>query len=100
MFAANTRLAYWLAPLLLTLLVVGVARVSALPSRWLARFGDLSYGLYLYAFPVQQAVIATGFAADYPRRAFAVAWLGTVGCAWLSWHLIEAPALRFKPRSR
>lgn len=99
MFTANSRLGYWIAPLCVALLVVGTARVSAGPSRWVTRWGDLSYGLYLYAFPIQQVVIATGFAAAYPRRAFALEWLTIVLCALLSWRWIESPALRFKPRA-
>lgn len=98
MFTANSRLGYWSAPLCVTLLVIGTARLSAVPSRWVTRYGDLSYGLYLYAFPVQQLIISTGLARDYPRRGFVVAWLGTVLCAYLSWRWIESPALRFKPR--
>lgn len=100
MFTANSRLGYWCAPPCVALLVIGTARVSAIPSRWVTRFGDLSYGLYLYAFPIQQLVISTGLARDYPRRGFVVAWLGIVLCAYLSWRWIESPALRFKPRAR
>lgn len=100
MFTANSRLGYWCAPLCVALLVIGTARVSATPSRWVTRYGDLSYGLYLYAFPIQQLVISTGLARDYPRRGFVVAWLGIVLCAYLSWRWIESPALRFKPRAR
>ncbi len=99
MFTANSRLGYWCTPLCVTLLVIGSARVSAAPSRWATRYGDLSYGLYLYAFPVQQLIISTGLARDYPRRGFVVAWLGTVLCAFVSWRWIESPALRFKPRA-
>ena len=58
-----------------------------------ARFGDLSYGLYLYAFPVQQVVLDHG-----PAWAIVRCTLGSAALAFLSWHLIEAPALRLKPR--
>lgn len=54
--------------------------------------GDYSYGLYLYAFPIQQALAAllpgigvwsmVGFAA-----------MVTLLCAVLSWHTVEKPAL-------
>lgn len=59
------------------------------------RFGDFSYGLYLYAFPVQQLVI---FVA--PELPFAVsvlfALVATLALAIASWHLVEKQALRLK----
>jgi peptidoglycan/LPS O-acetylase OafA/YrhL len=64
----------------------------------LDRFGDLSYGLYLYAFPVQQVVelylhpsISVGIAG-----AFSITML----LAGLSWWLVESRMLRLKPRGR
>ena len=62
------------------------------------RWGDPSYGIYLLAFPVQQAVIqflwpALGFAGT-----FALALFVTVALAYLSWHGVEKSALRMKPR--
>ena len=55
-------------------------------------FGDLSYGAYLYAFPVQQFVLdhVHGFAITISTAI-------TFAIAFLSWHLIERPALRLKP---
>jgi peptidoglycan/LPS O-acetylase OafA/YrhL len=65
-----------------------------------ARFGDLSYGIYIYGWPSEQAVIwAFGGHAAW----WQVLGLGlplAAALAYLSWHLIEAPALRFKPRVR
>lgn len=67
-----------------------------------ARFAlhdDRSYGVYLYAFPVQQLVITKlGALGFWPTMALAMAltWV----CAGLSWRFIEAPMLRFKPRAR
>jgi peptidoglycan/LPS O-acetylase OafA/YrhL len=64
------------------------------------RFGDLSYGLYLWAWPCQQVIVIwLGRQAPLPLL------LGTcVACtavlAWLSWHAIERPALSMKPHRR
>ena len=62
------------------------------------RYGDFSYGIYLYAFPVQQTVILLG----YPQTGFwanmLIAFLLTCACAIASWYLIEKPALSYKPR--
>lgn len=62
------------------------------------RLGDLSYGIYLYAFPVQQTIIH--FLGDrlhwWPRLMVTV--LVTVMLAYISWHVVEKRAMRLKPR--
>lgn len=55
---------------------------------------DLSYGLYLYAFPVQQTLVLFLGAALSPYSLFLLAWACATGCAWLSWHAVERPFLR------
>ncbi|MET3132125.1 peptidoglycan/LPS O-acetylase OafA/YrhL [Oxalobacteraceae bacterium GrIS 1.11] len=52
------------------------------------RIGDLSYGIYLFAFPVQQTIIALHPAAT-PMLLCALATLLVVPLAWLTWHGIE-----------
>jgi peptidoglycan/LPS O-acetylase OafA/YrhL len=63
----------------------------------LTRRGDFSYGLYLYAFPIQQALVATVGTPGGALGNFAIAAVLAGGCAILSWHMIEKPALRAKP---
>ena len=64
-----------------------------------ARRGDFSYGLYLYAFPIQQLlVLYLGPHLGVPAL-FAAAFGLTLGVAVVSWHLIEKPCLRLKRRS-
>jgi peptidoglycan/LPS O-acetylase OafA/YrhL len=74
-------------------LTIGLARTPYVART--ARFGDFSYGLYLYAFPVQQLVIDVwgvhGTAAN-----FLVVLAITLLLAVLSWHLVERPALALK----
>jgi peptidoglycan/LPS O-acetylase OafA/YrhL len=62
------------------------------------RRGDLSYGLYLYAYPIQQLLVlyAGRFLNVYTLTALAFPL--ACGCAWVSWHAIEAPCLRLKGR--
>lgn len=67
--------------------------------RQAARFGDLSYGIYLWGWPVQQIVatqmgVGVGF-----WRLLSVSLPIVVILALLSWHLIEKRALRAKPRT-
>jgi peptidoglycan/LPS O-acetylase OafA/YrhL len=63
----------------------------------LTRRGDLSYGLYLYAFPIQQALVATVGTPGGALGNFAITTILAACCAALSWHFIEKPALRAKP---
>lgn len=65
--------------------------------RQCGRFGDFSYGLYIYAFPVQQTFFWLGGAGLPFELGSLVVVLITLALAALSWHLIEAPALRLKP---
>ena len=64
-------------------------RLSALP--------DYSYGIYIYAFPVQQVI--SHFAPDLPPiPAISAAFVVTVGLAATSWTFVEKPALALKRR--
>jgi peptidoglycan/LPS O-acetylase OafA/YrhL len=65
----------------------------------LARFGrrgDYSYGIYIYAYPIQQLCLHLWGPRMSPGRLFVCALGATLLCAVLSWHLVEAPALRLK----
>ena len=62
-----------------------------------ARLPDYSYGIYIYAFPMQQLAIALGWAAT-PIANIALGLALTLPLAALSWHLVEHPALGLKPR--
>jgi peptidoglycan/LPS O-acetylase OafA/YrhL len=56
--------------------------------------GDYSYGVYIYAFPVQQ--LAAQFGAITPIGNIIYSFPITLLLAILSWHMIEKPALRLK----
>lgn len=61
------------------------------------RLGDYSYGIYIYAFPLQQ-VMAHLFPQATPVANMALAFVPTVILAVLSWHIIEKRALaQIKP---
>lgn len=62
----------------------------------LSKMGDYSYGIYIWAFPIQQALVAS-WPTISPLSLFVVAGALTLICAALSWHLIEKPALALKP---
>jgi peptidoglycan/LPS O-acetylase OafA/YrhL len=61
---------------------------------------DLSYGVYIYAFPIQQALLLAGLGS--------IGWAGftclsiacTLPLAAASWFAVERPAQRFRRRGR
>jgi peptidoglycan/LPS O-acetylase OafA/YrhL len=80
--------------------VFGIAAAPA-PSNALGslRRTDISYGLYLYGWPVQK--LLTWYfpsLSAWPTFALTLMIAGTL--AFASWHFIEKPALRIKPRVR
>lgn len=64
----------------------------------LAMRADLSYGIYLTAFPVQQAVLSLHPGGISPLALTAICEPFCLAAAALSWFLVERPLLRLKPR--
>jgi peptidoglycan/LPS O-acetylase OafA/YrhL len=58
--------------------------------------GDYSYGTYIYAFPVQQALALSGVQEDGWIAYFGWSLVITGALAFLSYRLVEAPFLRWK----
>lgn len=59
---------------------------------------DLSYGVYIYAFPTQQLLIICGVGALNPNVLSVAATICTLPLAAASWFLIEKPAMSLKRR--
>jgi len=110
----GSRIAYsrWLAAAAAVLVFVGAFtpnyRLVAAPAlaylclwlsislgrvRWLRLRNDLSYGVYLYGAPIQQALLLSGFVGS---------WVGFTGMSLIlllpaaaaSWFLVERPSMR------
>ncbi len=61
----------------------------------LTRLPDLSYGIYIWQWPVMQSLYHYGLARD-PLTMLLMALPISAGIAALSWYLVEKPALRRK----
>jgi peptidoglycan/LPS O-acetylase OafA/YrhL len=89
-------------PFLALLAAVPVSSIlfgaSALPLiKDAGRFGDFSYGIYLYSMPVQQALIWYAKGAWSWHALLAASLSIALLLAVASWHLVEKHALRLKP---
>ncbi len=84
----------FVGPVLLPFAVLALA--VSLPWTACDRFGDFSYGLYLYHYPVQQLFIAAHLRPSSPLLFFVQTVAATLPLAWLSWRWVEFPAIRLK----
>lgn len=69
-----------------------------LPNRKLnnfGRYGEFSYGMYIYSFPIQQTIIHFYNGVSLIELLF-LSFIFTVPLAVLSWHFIESKALKLK----
>lgn len=79
-------------------LMYGILIVSYHPKLQVKNFhkiGDLSYGLYIYAMPVQQLVVQK-LSLLHPINHFFVSYVMVLPIAALSWYFIEKPMLKLK----
>jgi len=61
---------------------------------------DLSYGIFLYGFPIEQTLRLSLGSHVGPWKTFVLAALICAGLASLSWHFVEKRALAWKPGAR
>ena len=86
--------------LVLPAIILFVGKMSWPALRDGARWGDLSYGIYLWAWPVQQiGVAALGAKAPY-LVLLSVTLIAVVPLSLCSWHFVEKRCLRLKPKMR
>jgi peptidoglycan/LPS O-acetylase OafA/YrhL len=97
--AARPTAMPWTAWAALPYVILTVGLASTPVIRRAARYGDFSYGLYLWAFPVQQVLVKI----QGPMRAsydIVLVTLVSLALACLSWHFIERPCLNLRQTIR
>ena len=96
LLSARTELWFYIHVLTLPYLTIYLAHLPIPRLSGFGKHGDFSYGIYIFSFPVQQ-LLMHWFSPQLPLGVFmAISLLASIGIAALSWHLIEAPALRLK----
>lgn len=81
------------APIAIAYLVLWASFTPVMRVHNAGKFGDFSYGTYLWAFPVQQ-MIAYHFGPIDPLPMTVMAVVFTAPLAFASWHLAEKPFLK------
>jgi peptidoglycan/LPS O-acetylase OafA/YrhL len=97
--AALSGTFYYAAYLLLPAMILSLAFMAPALLRYLTPKPDLSYGFYLWAFPVEQ-LVANYLHPSTPIGLFLLTTLLTLPLALLSWYVIESPALKKKKAVR
>lgn len=92
---AAAALTSWFVPILRLAIVPLVYWFAHAPGGSIRRYnrvGDYSYGLFVYGFPIQQALVA--WRPDLsPWAVFIMGLAVTLPLAILSWHILELPVL-------
>lgn len=88
----------WAGSLPIAVLILGLATTTRITLGSAAKFGDFSYGTYLYGWPIEQVIRAT-FGTISPWLLTAIAVPLAIAAGALSWHLVEKHALRVKKLS-
>jgi peptidoglycan/LPS O-acetylase OafA/YrhL len=78
--------------------VIYAAFSSDLGERFRQRFGDYSYGIYLFGFPIQQTVASFLGHHNVWWKEFLIAYPLTLVFAVISWKLVEQPSMELRAR--
>ena len=94
-FTSSVHLSYLITGISLSYLIIHIGFVKTTHIKNFTKNGDFSYGLYIWAFIVQQSI-----ASFYPTMNFylyfIIAVIVTLCFAFASWYLIERPSLKLK----
>ncbi|MDE2405457.1 MAG: acyltransferase [Sphingomonadales bacterium] len=80
-------------------LIFAAAKAGA--GNWIGRINDrndVSYGVYLYAWPAEQLLIRY-FGTRHLILLAVLTWIAAAIMGWISWKIVESPALKLIGRS-
>ena len=86
---------YFLQALVIPFCVILIAHVRAATNK-AGKWGDFTYGVYLFSFPVQQMLIAFSEMLHTPLVLFFATMAIVLPLSALSWHLLEKKCLNYK----
>ncbi len=81
--------------ILIPFIVIMIAHLKGSTNK-AGRYGDFTYGIYAFSFPVQQILISTKLIKDSPLNLFFITLLIVIPIAILTWHMMEKKMLALK----
>ena len=84
-----------LSPLAFAAILIGIA-YNFKYMNFLRRYDNISYGMYLYHYPIIQIIIYYKIAEQNIYISFCLALISTIVVSWLSWIWLEKPIITKK----
>jgi peptidoglycan/LPS O-acetylase OafA/YrhL len=69
-------------------LVISIAQIKCFTNK-AGKYGDFTYGIYLFSFPIQQMLRSISFFKENPYKLFFITLIIVIPMAILSWYLLE-----------
>jgi peptidoglycan/LPS O-acetylase OafA/YrhL len=79
----------------LPLFVISAAQIKCFTKR-AGKYGDFTYGIYLFSFPIQQMLRSVSFFKENPYKLFFMTLIIVIPMAILSWYLLEKKVKNLK----
>lgn len=92
-FAFDNNAARFLFPISFCIIIIAIA-YHFKPLNNVAKYGDISYGIYLFHYPIIQIFYSVGLLKQHVWMGFVLCLFTVVICAFLSWHLLEKRILK------
>lgn len=83
-----TTITHLLYPISFAISIIGFA-YHFKPLNNVAKYGDISYGMYLFHYPIIQFIVSTGMHKNHPIGTFILCLLLVALASFISWHLLE-----------
>ena len=97
LFTSKYFLSHWIieffSPLSFAILIISLAYYFK-KLAFVSKYGDISYGLYLFHFPMIQLFTHLGYMKEKPVLLFSTCLCILVLLSYLSWHLLEKRFLK------
>ncbi len=74
--------------------IIAISQIKGITNK-VGKYGDFTYGIYIFSFPTQQILIATKCVSN-PFALFFYTMLIVLPLAIISWHLLEKKMIRLK----